>query len=91
MQNDLLYLQQYTKKTDYSQLPYVGKFWRGKILENLSNGLPFGKIFPTNICKYDEIPEQNYYNNDGTFKPKQRHEENDDEEKPKGLQILMVI
>ena len=23
-----------------------------------------GKIFPTNIYKYDEIPEQNYYNID---------------------------
>ena len=34
-----------------SQLPYVGKFWRGKILANLVNGWQFTKIFPTNIYK----------------------------------------
>ena len=41
---------------------------RGKILANLANGRPFAKIFPANIYKYDEIPEQNYYNNGGTAK-----------------------
>ena len=51
-----------------NDIPYVGKFWRGKILANLANGLPFAKIFPANIYKYDEIPEQNYYNNGGTAK-----------------------
>ena len=57
----------------------------GKILENLANGKPFAKIFPANIFNApNQIPEQNCdmlkY-----FKPKQRHEDNDDEVKPKGL------
>lgn len=40
-------------------LLYVGKFWSGKF---------FGEFSPANIYKYDEIPEQNYYNNGGTAK-----------------------
>ena len=69
----------------------MGKFWNGKILANLANGRPFAKIFPANIFNTPNlIPEQNY-NNAGRncmlkyFKPKQRHEDNDDEIKPKGV------
>ena len=67
-------------------IPYVGKFWSGKIL---ANGRPFAKIFPANIFKTpNRIPEQNYNNGAGLlkyFKPKQRYKDNDNEVKPKGL------
>ena len=44
-------------------IPYVGKFWSGKILANLANGRPFTKIFPANIFNTpNQIPEQNYNN-----------------------------
>ena len=36
---------------NFIYIPYVGKFWRGKILANLANGWQFAKIFPTNIYK----------------------------------------
>ena len=66
-------------------VPYVGKFWSGKILANLANGKPFAKVFPANIFNTpNRIPEQNC-NILKYFKPKQRHEDNDDEVKPKGL------
>ena len=73
-----------------SSIPYVGKFWRRKILANLANGGLFAKIFPANIYKHDEIPEQNYYNNGKYFKPKQHHEDND-EEKPKGHEYYQPL
>ena len=38
-------------ENDDDDVPYVGKFWRGKILANLANGWQFAKIFPTNIYK----------------------------------------
>ena len=72
-------------------IPYVGKFWSGKILANLANGRPFTKIFPANIFL---ISRTEYLNKIiiitmagllKYFKPKQRHEDNDDEVKPKGL------
>ena len=60
-------------------------------MANLANGRPFAKIFPANIFNMpNRIPEQNY-NNGGTakvqvyFKPKQHHEDNDDEVKLKGV------
>ena len=58
-------------KSYNSQIPYVGKFWRGKILAN--GPLP---IF-INTTKYLNTIA-------GMLKPKQRHEDNHDEEKPKG-------
>ena len=67
-----------------------GKISR-KILANLANGKPFAKIFPPNIFNLpNRIPEQNC-NMLKYFKPKQRHEDNDDEVKPKVFRILMVI
>ena len=36
-------------------IPYVGKFWRGKIFANLANGAQFAKFFCANSYKYSEI------------------------------------
>ena len=35
----------------------MGKFWRGKILANLANGVQFAKFFRANSYKYSEITE----------------------------------
>ena len=40
-------------------IPYVGKFWRGKILANLANGWQFAKIFPPifiNARVFNKLP-----------------------------------
>ena len=39
-------------KSSVTEIPYMGKIWRGKILANLVNGWQFAKIFPTNVHKY---------------------------------------
>ena len=52
-----LVLMGFTSSTILDQVPYAGKFWRGKILANLAINANSPNFFPANTYKDTETAE----------------------------------